>query len=128
MKKRFSSLWSFSNLLVCLALCSWSVSTAQDLASVSNASSTKKATDKNTIAPFKVKGKVRDNTGPLAGVTVSEKEKSNATTTNAEGNFELTVSGPNAVVVFSFVGYKSTELPVNGQSDLSTTLELGTSQ
>ncbi len=124
MKKRFRYL-SFSNLLLfCLVMSSWSASTAQQLASLSKSGKKTVA----ALAPFLVKGKVTDNTGPIAGVTVSEKEQTTATTTKAEGNFELSVSGPDAILVFSFVGFKTAELPVNGKHEVSITLQTGTSQ
>ena len=46
---------------------------------------------------FVVKGTVKDANGPLGGVTVSEKDRSNATTTDINGNFELSVSYGEAI-------------------------------
>ncbi len=124
MKKKFSFLRTFGNLLLlCLAFSYWPALKAQDLAYHPNKNI------KNPVPPgFLVKGKVSDNTGVIAGVTVAEKEKTNVTTTNAEGNFELSVTGPDAILVFSFVGYKTYELPVNGQHNVSIILQPGSSQ
>ncbi len=80
------------------------------------------------LLAFVVKGKVTDSNGPMAGVTVSEKERSNATTTDFNGNFELSVSDPDAILVFTYVGYKSTEIAVKGRRDISVTLESGKAQ
>src|SRR5258708_5268729 len=92
----------------------------------------KKALKKKEVQPqpvdLPVKGKVSDNNGPMPGVTVSEKGKSKATTTDAQGNFQLNVSGPKAILVFSYVGYKTIEVPVNGQTTITVNLEAGKSQ
>ena len=79
-------------------------------------------------AQLPVKGKVSDNNGPMPGVTVSEKGKSKATTTDAQGNFELDVSSPKAILVFSYIGYRTIEVPVNGQTMITINLEAGKSQ
>ena len=74
------------------------------------------------VADFAVKGKVSDNNGPLQGVTVTEKGKSNATTTDNDGNFSLNVENASAVLVVSYVGYTTLELPVSGRSQVNITL------
>src|SRR6476469_6961809 len=63
-----------------------------------------------------VKGTVKDASGNLAGVTVTERGTNNATSTDNNGRFSINVSGNNSVLVFSSVGYKSQEVPVAGQS------------
>ena len=76
-----------------------------------------------------VRGKVTDNNGgPMAGVTVNEKGRSKATTTDANGNFQINVSGPKAVLIFTSIGYKTVEVPVNGLQHLAITMEAGKSQ
>jgi TonB-linked SusC/RagA family outer membrane protein len=75
-----------------------------------------------------ISGKVSDNNGPMPGVTVSEKGKTIATTTDARGNFQLNVSGPKAILVFSYIGYKTIEIPLNGQTIITINLEAGKSQ
>ena len=75
-----------------------------------------------------IKGKVSDNNGPLAGVTVVEKGKSHMTTTDASGAFELPVTDPNAILVFSFIGYKTVEMPLNSKTYISIVMEGGKSQ
>ena len=77
---------------------------------------------------FIVKGNVSDSHGPMTGVTVSEKGSTKVTTSDEHGNFELTVSGPGAILVFSYVGYATAEIAVNGRHDLSVTLETGKAQ
>jgi TonB-dependent starch-binding outer membrane protein SusC len=65
-------------------------------------------------------GTVTDATdgSPLPGVNIVEKGTPNGTNTNADGNFTMSVPA-NAVLVFSFVGYKSTEVALNGRTNLS---------
>lgn len=70
-----------------------------------------------------VSGVVKDaKTEPMAGVSVAVKGTSNGTTTDANGQFTLTVS-PTDKIVFSFIGYKSTEVSVGNQTNISVTLE-----
>ncbi|QMU30972.1 SusC/RagA family TonB-linked outer membrane protein [Adhaeribacter radiodurans] len=57
-----------------------------------------------------------------AGVTVVEKGTNNGTTTDANGNFKLTVKDNAAVLVFSMIGYKSQEIPVAGRTSFNVTL------
>ena len=59
-----------------------------------------------------VRGKVLDETGrPLSGVTVAIKNTSRGTVTGAEGNYTIN-AGAGDVLVFSFVGYTTTQITV----------------
>ncbi|MFN0035282.1 MAG: SusC/RagA family TonB-linked outer membrane protein [Saprospiraceae bacterium] len=58
---------------------------------------------------------------PLIGVSVLEKGSSKGTGTDLEGKFSLTVA-PDAVLVFSYVGFENQEIPVQGRSALDVTL------
>ena len=58
----------------------------------------------------------------LAGVTVQEKGTSNATVTDAAGTYAIRISKPDAVVVFSSVGYVSQEIPVGKDNNLNVQL------
>ncbi|MFC0773365.1 SusC/RagA family TonB-linked outer membrane protein [Terrimonas alba] len=69
-----------------------------------------------------VTGKVLNSLGePLAGVSVLLKNTSLGTTTNTKGEFELKVP-ENAVLIFSFVGYTTQEIALDGRTSLSLTL------
>ncbi|WP_461148033.1 SusC/RagA family TonB-linked outer membrane protein [Spirosoma pulveris] len=71
----------------------------------------------------KVAGVVLDENGAgLPGVSVVLKEAQKGTTTGADGTFSLEIPDQNAVLVFSFVGYKRQEVTVGNQSNLSVTL------
>ncbi len=70
-----------------------------------------------------VKGKVTgDNDDPLPGVSVVVKGTTNGTVTDAGGNYALSVPEANSILVFSFVGYTTEEVPVNNRSQINTSL------
>ena len=54
---------------------------------------------------YKVQGVVFDELGPAIGVSVVEKGTTNGTATGLEGDFTLTVAGPNAIIEISYIGY-----------------------
>jgi TonB-dependent SusC/RagA subfamily outer membrane receptor len=58
----------------------------------------------------------------LPGVNVIEKGTSNGTMTGVDGGFSVTVK-EGATLVFSFVGYNSTEVVVGAQSSIKVALE-----
>lgn len=70
-----------------------------------------------------VSGKVTDDQQkPLPGVSVVIKGTTTGTVTNAEGNYTLSVPDNNATLVFSFIGYLSEEVAVNGRTSVDVTL------
>lgn len=60
---------------------------------------------------------------PLPGVNIVEAGTQNGTITNAGGEFSLTVSSPQATLVFTFVGFQEKRVPVDGQSTLRVELQ-----
>lgn len=78
----------------------------------------------NVLAQEKVvTGKVTDaNNHPIAGATVSVKNKTAATTTNESGVFELRAS-PGDVLVFTFVGYGAQDQKVGSGRTVDVTLQ-----
>jgi TonB-linked SusC/RagA family outer membrane protein len=75
-----------------------------------------------------VTGTVKDAEGTLMpGVSIIEKGTSNGTTTDAGGKFTITV-GPDAVLVFSFIGTKPQEFTVGNQTSIDVTLQSDASQ
>lgn len=74
-------------------------------------------------AQTRIKGLVADENGTgLPGANILVKGTVTGTTSDADGNYSLEVSGDNAILVFSFIGYESKELPVNGQSVINVNL------
>ena len=70
----------------------------------------------------KISGKVSDNAGGLPGVSVSIKGTSIGIVTDIDGNYS--VQAPNqATLVFSFIGYKTQEVPVNNRTSINIKLE-----
>lgn len=71
-----------------------------------------------------IKGKVfgPDNQ-PLVGATVVEKGTTQGTATNIDGYYSLNVSGSNATLVFSFIGYVSQEVKVGNKVEINVTLK-----
>jgi iron complex outermembrane receptor protein len=71
-----------------------------------------------------VEGVVTDaKTGdPLPGVSIVEKGTTNGTTTNASGEYSITVSA-EAVLEYSFVGYQPKEIDVNGRTKIDIQLQ-----
>ena len=75
-----------------------------------------------------VRGKVADANGnPIAGANISEKGGKKGVISDAEGNFTLTVASPQAVLVFSYVGYNTIEVPVKGEAVVNATLQVSSS-
>lgn len=74
------------------------------------------------FAQKEVKGRVAAGDTALAGVTVAVKGTSNATQTDANGQF--TISAPdNGTLVFSIVGYASQEVSIKGRSTINVGME-----
>ncbi|MEN8155605.1 MAG: TonB-dependent receptor [Bacteroidota bacterium] len=72
-----------------------------------------------------ITGKVTESSGEtLPGATVMEKGTSNGTVTDIDGNYTITVSDQNAVLIISYVGYLSQEIAVGQQTSISVVLEL----
>lgn len=69
-----------------------------------------------------VTGTVSAFDGPLPGVNIIEKGTTNGVTTDFDGNFTITV-GDDATLVFSYIGFKTQELAVAGQTSLNVLLE-----
>lgn len=62
---------------------------------------------------------VGTNGETLIGVNVIEKGTSNGTTTDIDGNFNLSVSDINAVLQLTYIGYEPLEVSVAGRTQLS---------
>ena len=76
-----------------------------------------------SIVDITVKGKVTDNKGAgLPGVSVKQKGANKSTITDVQGNYVLTVSGENPVLVFSFIGFQSQEIAVENKTVINVVL------
>ena len=71
-----------------------------------------------------IEGKVIDSSGqPLPGVSISMKGTTVGTVTDFNGNFRLTDVSGDATLLFSFVGMKTKEILVAGQTVFNVTME-----
>lgn len=70
-----------------------------------------------------VSGIVTDETGsPLPGVNVLLKNTTVGTTTSADGAYRIETDA-NSVIVFSFIGYETQEVPVGSRTVINVSLE-----
>ena len=84
------------------------------------------ATPKVESAAITVSGKVTDATGlPIPGVNILEKATTNGTSSDSDGNYTITLSNENAVLIFSFIGFATKEVPVGSQTSINVTLRGG---
>jgi len=70
-----------------------------------------------------LKGIVSDSSGELPGVNIIVKGTTNGTTTRLDGSYVLTNVKPTDIIVFSFVGYRTMEIGVEGRVVLDVLLE-----
>lgn len=65
---------------------------------------------------------------PLPGVNVSVEGTSTGTVTDEDGEYTLAVPDDSGVLVFSYVGYETQEISIDGQSEVDVVLGLDTEQ
>lgn len=71
-----------------------------------------------------VTGKVTDETGaPMANASVKVKGTNTVASTTVDGSFTLAVTGQQATLVVSFVGYKPKEVKVGNQTKINISLD-----
>jgi len=76
----------------------------------------------------KVTGKVTDSTGGIPEVTIQIKGTSTGTTSDFDGNYTITTKKAGDILIFSYLGFKTQEIAVNGQSTINVTLVEDSSQ
>ena len=70
-----------------------------------------------------ISGTVIDqNSDPLIGVSVFPKNGSGGTVTDLDGKFELNLSDQVTTLVFSFIGYRTKDVPLDGHIKLNIIL------
>jgi TonB-linked SusC/RagA family outer membrane protein len=80
----------------------------------------------SALAQTTVTGRVSGDDGlGIPGVSVLERGTTNGTVTNVDGDYSIRV-GANATLVFSFMGYATQEVPLEGRTSVNVTLELST--
>lgn len=73
-------------------------------------------------AQIEVTGNINSEEEPLIGVNISEKGTTNGTVTDFDGNYNITVKGPDAVLIYSYTGYQTVEKVVGTQSTIDLTM------
>ncbi len=70
-----------------------------------------------------VSGKViSEEQETLVGVTVLEQGTTNGTVTDSDGSYTITVGSNDAILVFSFIGFKMQEIPIEGKNQIDVIL------
>ncbi len=64
----------------------------------------------------------QENGELLPGVNILVKGTTTGTVTDMDGTYAITVQDENATLVFSFIGYATQEIPINGRSVIDVTL------
>ncbi|CAG5070477.1 Vitamin B12 transporter BtuB [Dyadobacter sp. CECT 9623] len=84
-----------------------------------------KAIENGQTAVDRIKGTVTSAVDgvPVPGVNVLVKGTQTGTTTDASGNYTIDAEGSNAVLVFSYIGFNTIEMPINGKSVVDVVLE-----
>lgn len=65
---------------------------------------------------------------PIPGAAVVEKGTNNGVVTDFDGNFQLQVTDQDAVLIFSYIGFETREVPLSGRSELNVSLEIEIAQ
>ena len=73
-------------------------------------------------SPIRISGTVSDTQGPLVGVSVLVKSSQEVAVTNVDGNFNISVPNDDAILVFSYLGYTTMEIPVRNRTNWSVIL------
>ena len=63
-----------------------------------------------------------ESDNPLPGVNVLVKGSTVGTTSDAQGKYSLSVPDENAILVISFIGYVTQEIPVGNQTTINVKL------
>ncbi|MDR0714202.1 MAG: TonB-dependent receptor [Bacteroidales bacterium] len=72
---------------------------------------------------IRIRGAVTDENGdPVPGVNITVKGTTTGVITDANGKYSVIVPNPDAVLVFSFVGYASQEIIAGDRTDINVTM------
>ncbi|MBI2619436.1 MAG: TonB-dependent receptor [Ignavibacteriales bacterium] len=77
-------------------------------------------------AQYAVRGTVSDEAGrALVGVNIVVKGTTQGTTTDGSGGYQIAYRNPDAVLVFSYVGYRKQEIRPGGKTQLDVVMQEG---
>ena len=70
-----------------------------------------------------IPGQVVDAKGePLIGVSILVKGTTDGAITDLDGNYKIVTKSNNPVIVYSYIGYKTQEIPLKGQTAINITM------
>lgn len=70
-----------------------------------------------------ITGQVVDAKGePLIGVSILVKGTTDGAITDLDGNYKIVTKSNNPVIVYSYIGYKTQEIPLKGQTTINITM------
>ncbi len=77
----------------------------------------------NLEAQNRISGVVTDESGmPLPGVTILQKGTTRGASTDFEGNYSIDLTEGENILVFSYLGFKTVEIAINGRTTVNATL------
>ncbi len=78
------------------------------------------------VAQTNVSGTVSssEDNMPLPGVSIVLKGTTTGVTTDFDGNYSINVSDANSILIFSYIGFETREVSVNGQTTLNVTMAI----
>jgi TonB-dependent SusC/RagA subfamily outer membrane receptor len=71
-----------------------------------------------------IQGTITDELGqPLPGASIVEKGTVNGVSSDFDGNYSISFSDNEAILIISYLGYSTMEVPVNGQNNINAQLQ-----
>src|SRR5690606_20270964 len=96
-------------------------STASNSPDVQSRTKTEPTQKDNVL--ISVSGTVTDQNGePLIGVNIAVEGSNQGAATDFEGQFDLMDVGEDAILIVSYIGYKTQRIPLDGRSTLTIIL------
>lgn len=85
--------------------------------------------EQKNVQGIKITGKITDISGiPITSVSILEKGTKNFADTDFDGNYSIVVHNKEAILVFSFVGFKTQEISIGKDTKINVTLLEDTSK
>ncbi|MBK7938065.1 MAG: TonB-dependent receptor plug domain-containing protein, partial [Lewinellaceae bacterium] len=76
-------------------------------------------------AQLRVSGKITDaaDGSMVIGATIKEKDANNGAISDYDGNYSITVAGPDAVLILTYTGYADLSVPVGGRTQIDVVMK-----
>ena len=111
--------WAFGLLLSCLATYGADARTTASVLAANSLQGRYAAVQPAAQAAITVTGRVTDENGEgLPGVNVVLKGSTSGTVTNTDGAYSISVPDTEGILVFSFIGYITEEVPVGSRTTI----------